>query len=140
MTRIYHTWDKWECYRAGFFEDKPPKGMTRPDAVDAYATFLRDGARFADAAARVIAEWPMSCEHNLTNENMNRLAWIGQASMCLATGIPAAFRGGFNRLTEQAQYDADQVALRALNTWLERRGDAHMMRADAQSKTLAELY
>jgi len=22
MTRIYHTWDKWECYPAGFYDNK----------------------------------------------------------------------------------------------------------------------
>ena len=43
MERIYHTWDKWECYPAGFYETKPPqKDMTIDDCKQAYADFLRD--------------------------------------------------------------------------------------------------
>ena len=29
---------------------------------------------------RVISEWKYSCEHNLTNESLNRIAYIGQAA------------------------------------------------------------
>ena len=49
---------------------------------------------------------------------MNRIAWLGQAAMCIATGIPSTFRGGFNQLTPEEQEQANQAALKALNEWL----------------------
>lgn len=140
MTRIYHTWDKWECFPAGFFDTKPPKGMTEIECEEKYRDFLRDDDLFAKCIWRVFAEWPHSCEHNLTNESMNRIAWIGQAAMCIHTGVPARFRAGYHRLTEEQRYRADQTALKHLNIWREARQDNQLMLADAQSKTEANLY
>lgn len=140
MDRIYHTWDKWECFPAGFFETKPPKGMTDFECEQQYRDFLRDDAKFRKAIMRVFAEWPHSCEHNLSNESMNRVAWIGQSAMCIETGIPSRFRAGYHLLTEDERYRADQTALEHMNLWLEARKENQLMLADAQSKTEANLY
>lgn len=118
VSRIYHTWDKWECYRAGFFNDAPPSGMTKEDCEQAYKAFLSDLDLFKKYALLVISEWTYSCEHNLTNESMNRIAWIGQAAMCRYNGISSVYRGGFNLLSEEAQQKANDVALDVLNQWL----------------------
>lgn len=139
MTRVFHTWDKWECYPAGFYENKAP-GMSDDEAVLAYADFLRDSERFRAAARRVLKEWPNSTEHYLTNENMNRLAWIGQAAMCIETGVPAGFRTGFHRLSEAEQEKADAVALDVLNEWLVSVGEPTLTMDDARSRTKANLY
>lgn len=138
MKRIYHTWDKWECYPAGFYETRGP--MDDEQCRDAYAEFLRDIPRFQFALARVLCEWPNSCEHYLSNESMNRIAWLGQASMCIATGVPAQFRGGFNRLSEEEQLRANETALDALNVWLSLRGEPTLTLETAKSKTEANLY
>lgn len=37
---------------------------------------------------KVLVLWPNSCEHNLTNMSMNRVAWIGQSACCLYAQIP----------------------------------------------------
>lgn len=140
MKRIYHTWDKWECYPAGFYENQAPNGMTPREAVDAYAAFLRDIPRFELALERVVTEWKNSCEHYLSNENMNRIAWLGQASMCIATGVPACFRGGFNLLSDDEQLAANAAALKWLNVWLERRGEPTLTMDQAASKTQMDLY
>ena len=119
--RIYHTWDKWECYPAGFYE--PGKeGMDDQPCREAYKEFLSDPIRFRSALKRVILEWPNSCEHYLTNEGMNRIAWLGQASACIDMGIPSKYRSGYFLLSEQQQKDADLIALEYLNEWLKSRG------------------
>jgi hypothetical protein len=140
MNRIYHTWDKWECYHAGFYESRATADLTGEQCEEIYTGLLRDLPQFWGALQRVITEWKFSCEHYLTNENMNRIAWLGQASLCIAKGIPSCFRGGFNRLTPDEQYAANQMALKALNQWLMAREDQQLMFADAQSKTKADLY
>lgn len=141
MERVYHTWDKWECYPAGFYEDHPPVGMTPQEAVRAYRDFLRDTPRFEAALARVLAEWPTSCEHYLSNVNMNRIAWLGQAAMCIATRVPSCFRGGFNLLTKTEQRIANETALAALNRWLIARGEPTIPTvAAAKSRTEMNLY
>lgn len=141
MKRIYHTWDEWECYPAGFYENHPLSGPVDDDeARDMYAAFLSDEDQFRAALQRVLAEWPNSCEHYLSNERMNRIAWLGQASACIALGLPARFKGGFNRLDEAQQEAANQVALDALNQWLTARGEPALTMEEAASKTQMDLY
>lgn len=140
MKRIFHTWDKWECYPAGFYNDVPPRGMTAQEATESYMYFLRDLPRFERALQRVLDEWPRSCEHYLSNENMNRIAWLGQASMCIEAGVPACYRGGFNLLTKDEQALADAMALKYLNKWLESKGEPAHSIETAKSKTEANLY
>ena len=117
MTRIYHTWEKWECYPAGLYETGV-SDMTATEAQELYAKILCDSKRFEKALRRVIAEWPKSCEHYLTNEAMNRIAWLGQASACVDSKLPRCYRGGFNLLSEKEQDTANKLALRYLNVWL----------------------
>lgn len=142
MKRIYHTWDKWECYPAGFYEDKSIKfpDQSKEQLEKRYAAFLSDTNAFWTALERVISEWTNSCQHYLTNQNMNRIAWLGQASACLALGLPSAFRGGFHLMTKEQQKTADMVAFTALNVWLLKNGYSPVSFEDCQSKTEANLY
>jgi len=138
--RILHTWDNWECYPAGFYRDKPPSGLTAQDCEEAYRDFLADIPQFDVGLQRVLAEWVNSCEHYLTNEKMNRIAWLGQAAMCIETGIPARFCGGYNLLTDEEKHAADAKALEYLNKWLIEHGREPLDMEAAQSKTVANLY
>lgn len=141
MERIYHTWDRWECYRAGFFEVNPPEDMTREEAEEVYRAFLADIPEFKRVLARVISEWKCSCEHNLSNENHNRIAWLGQAALAYKYGIPSAFRGGFHRLSEEQQSAANDAALEALNMWVAANTrDMPLTHETAKSKTQMNLY
>lgn len=122
MERIYHTWDKWESFPAGFFNNNPPEGMSKKEAEQLYFELLSDSAEFARVLERIIVEWPYACEHNLTNKTLNRIAWMGQAALAYKYNIPAQFRGGYNLLTKQQQAEADSVALKYINIWMERQG------------------
>lgn len=140
VKRVYHTWDQWECYPAGFYDPKPPRGMTVPECKTAYRNFLADLTRFSKALDRVLAEWPNSSEHYLSNERMNRIAWLGQASMCIETRVSKFFCGGYFLLPEGKREAADLCALEALNKWLATRREAPLTLQEAASKTQADLY
>lgn len=118
LKRIWHHWEKWECYRAGFFNTVPPGNMSEDEARQAYANFLSDTFAFELAMCRVWIEWPHSCEQFLTNPSMNRIAWLGQSAMCIATGVPSVFKGGFRLLSDDAQRQANAIADRYLQTWI----------------------
>ena len=115
--RIYHTWDKWECYPAGFY-DNQKEGKTDEECKEEYRSFLSDLPRFRKALQGVLSEWKNSCEHYLTNEAMNRIAWLGQASACYEMGMPSKYRSGYFLLSDEQQKLADNVALEYLNKWL----------------------
>ena len=115
--RVFHTYDKWECYKAGFY-DTVKKGMTKEQCELEYAKLLSNEDAFRDALEHIISEWENSCEHYLTNKSMNRIAYLGQAALCYAKGIPSTFRGGFHLLSEQQKDRANEIALEYLNKWL----------------------
>lgn len=141
MKRIYHTWDQWECYPAGFYNNKPSnRELTDDDCRSIYADHLRDIPRFRAALQRVILEWKNSCEHYLSNERMNRIAWLGQASLCIEEGIPQRYRGGYMELADEEKLKADQTALEALNSWLFLQGESPVDLEGAGSKAKVNLY
>jgi hypothetical protein len=115
--RKFHTFDKWECYKAGFYAQNF-EGKKQSECEIMYADFLSSNDTFRIALDGVITEWANSCEHYLTNNAMNRIAWLGQAAMCFATGVPSRFCSGFNLLDEQQKNIANNTALEALNKWL----------------------
>lgn len=131
--RIFHTHDKWECHKAGFYNNFPPEGMNKEQCEQAYRTFLADIPRFSAALERIITEWKHSCEHYLTNSAMNRIAWLGQASMCIETGVPSVFRSGFFLLTDDEQNAANNAALIYLNKWLTANGRPEVTLEEAYS-------
>lgn len=130
--RVFHTFDKWECHKAGFYASQKD-GMTADECERAYAAFLSDDAKFRDALGKVTSEWKHSCEHYLTNRAMNRIAWLGQAAMCYATGVPSKFCSGFNLLTQEEQDVANETALEYLNKWLESNGRQTLEMSEAIS-------
>lgn len=117
MIRIYHHWEKWECFRAGMYETVPPPGLSADECRRAYADFLTNDARFSMAMQRVLDEWPNSCDQFLSNEDINRVAWMGQASMCIETGVPCVFRGGFKLLSKKQQDRANALAAEYVKKW-----------------------
>lgn len=135
MKRIYHTWEHWECYPEGFYDTRPPSSdMTDDDCRETYRDLLSDEGRFRSALADVTTRWVHSCEHYLSNERMNRIAWLGQASLCAAHGIPGKYRGGYMLLNPEQRLAADLAALDALNAWLSARGEPPATLASAGSK------
>ncbi len=130
--RVFHTYEKWECYKAGFYATTAPEGLTKADCEFRYKKMLSNIPEFSTALERVITDWKFSCEHYLTNAAMNRVAWLGQASLCWLHGIPSMFRSGFYLLTEEEQQRANEVALYYLNQWLKANG--------REEATLTEAY
>lgn len=115
--RIFHTYDKWECHKAGFYAGKK-EGITKEQGEKMYADFLSNDDKFRAGLDGVISEWKHSCEHYLTNRSMNRIAWLGQAAMCYSEGVPSIYCSGFNLLTEEQQQHANDIAHEYLNKWL----------------------
>lgn len=140
IKRIYHTWDKWECYPKGFYEDKVPSGKTVEEWEEEYRCFLSDDVRFSNALEIVLATWINSCEHYLTNSSMNRIAWLGQAAACEALGLPARFKGGYNLLTDEDKSKANNIALVYLNKWLVANGSSEVDMKGAGAGALVNLY
>lgn len=137
--RIFHTYDKWECYKAGFY-NSTKEGMTKEECEKEYCNFLKNDTLFKKTLNKVITQWKKSCEHYLTNNSMNRIAWLGQASLCYAKGIPSVFRGGFHLLADKEQLKANNIALKYLNKWLVKNGRKKVTLEEAMTDKQMEIY
>lgn len=115
--RVFHTYDKWECYKHNFYGSSK-EGMSKEECLYKYAELLRDTDGFAKALEYIINTWKYSCEHYLTNPSMNRIAWLGQAYLAYKENIPSCMSSGFSLLTPQEQDSANNVALNYLNKYL----------------------
>jgi ParB-like chromosome segregation protein Spo0J len=116
-TRIFHTYEKWECFRYGFY-NSVKDGFSQEQCENEYLTVLSNPNLFSEILTKIISEWKYSCEHYLSNKSMNRIAWLGQAAVCYHSGIPSKFCAGWNLLSEKQKEDANNVALVYLNKWL----------------------
>lgn len=104
------------------YETLPPKGLSAQTATQAYTDFLGDLKRFEKALNRVLTEWPISCEQFLSNLSINRIAWLGQSSMCISTGVPRQFKAGFAGLSGRGQLAANKLASNYLSWWEREKG------------------
>ena len=137
--RVFHTYDKWECYAAGFYATHVD-GVSRADGEQLFAEFLKDDAAFRQSLEHVVGTWKHSCEHYLTNGAMNRLAWLGQVACCHAKGIPSCYRAGWFRLTSEEQAKANATALEYLNQWLVANGREAVSEELAIPDRQSEIY
>lgn len=116
IKRIYHPYDVWEEVRWNMW------GKVESQHKDKYfkqaVIFTGNAEEYGKYMIRVVKEWKYSCEHNLTDLNQNRRAWIGHAACALALGCPEDItRKAWGILSEKQQFDANAVADIAIQMW-----------------------
>jgi hypothetical protein len=116
IERIYKRYEKWECYKHGFYSTTI-NHMTEEVAEKNYMDFFKNLPLFEHCIDEVFRLWPNSCLHFLTNPSVNKIAWIGQASICLYKQIPSKFRYAYKMLEEKDQINADKLAENKIKEW-----------------------
>lgn len=120
-SRIFHTFDKWECHKAGFYKSVKDN-WTHEQCENEFKRILSDQNLFASILEKIIVEWKFSCEHYLTNSSMNRIAWLGQAAVCYESGVPSRYSSAWFDIDEETRNKANSTALNYLNKWLSNNG------------------
>lgn len=86
IQRIYHRYEYWECFKAGFF--KNISGKEKTQYAEKVIELFEDSEKTEIYMKQVFEKWVYSCEHNLSNYSLNRVAWLGQSACCIFAGIP----------------------------------------------------
>jgi hypothetical protein len=116
MKRIYHPYWLWEDHKAGFYENC--SGENKELLVLKGIEMFNCEIKTTENMLRVINEWKYSCEHNLTNESLNKIAYIGQSACCLYSNIPNKVTMEiWNKLEKNVQDRSNKIANDILNIW-----------------------
>lgn len=138
--RIFHTYDKWECHKAGFYSSTK-KDWSHNECKEEFKRILSDQNLFSSILEKVIIEWKNSCEHYLTNTSMNRIAWLGQAAVCFHSGVPSKYSNAWFDIDKETREEANKTALIYLNKWMDKnnRGGIKLKEASSVGRQI-ELY
>ena len=116
MKRVWHPYTAWEEFHAGMW--RRVYGDERARFLSEAIAFTGDHRLYGRWMLKVIAEWPTSCEHNLTDTGSNRRAWIGHAACTLAINCPEdVTRLAWGHLTVEQRSLANRQADIAITEW-----------------------
>lgn len=121
MTRIFHNYNKWEDFHHGMYEeDREGRG----DRVKEAAAILGNPAVCETAMRMVLDRWPIASEVNLSNAEINRRAWMGQAACSIYAGIHEdETREAWGLLTVEQRRVANAIATRLIKSWVKEHDD-----------------
>ena len=75
INQKFHHFSRWEDYKAGFYNRTC---FDEKEHIKKSVSLLSNQEVFYEYAKRVINEWFYSCEQNLTDPSINKIAYIGQ--------------------------------------------------------------
>lgn len=121
MKRIFHHYNLWEDYHAHMY-DESKEG--RKERVQKAAQILGTPEICKEAMQKVIDEWRIATEYNLSNAEINRKAWLGQAACSCYAGVHEdETREAWGIMTEQQRVRANKIAAIIIKKWLSERED-----------------
>jgi len=117
LEQIYHPYNVWEDHKNGFYDNV--SGKNKIEMIKKVVEFFSDPLQVEEIMFRVVDEWFYSCEHNLTNNGMNKIAYIGQASLSYLHKIPSTITmESWSKVPKEFQIEANNIAERAYDRWL----------------------
>lgn len=117
MERIYHPYWLWEDFKSGFYDNI--SGEKKKELSLKVIEMFNNPKTTKEFMLKVVNEWKFSCEHNLTNESMNKIAYLGQGACCLYAGIPNSITmESWSLLTKEVQKESDRIAKEVLEIWI----------------------
>ena len=117
MERIFHPYWLWEDHINGFYETD---NKNKNDKIKSVLKLFSSEYLTRKYMDLVLIEWVYSCEHNLTNPNLNKVAYIGQAACCLFDNVPSLVTMNAWKMVDV--YDrirSDEIANQTINKWIQ---------------------
>lgn len=116
MDRVYHHYLLWEDHKQGFYDNV--SGEKKKYYLKKCVEMFNSEELTYLNMKRVINEWKRSCEHNLTNPSLNKIAYIGQGACCIYCGSPSTVTmESWSLLSEEVKKRSDKIANLLLNEW-----------------------
>jgi len=111
----FHHFSMWEDFRNGLYNSSCER---YDEKVHLSIDLLSDQEEFYIVAVDMFKAWSYSAEQNLTDNSINKKAWIGQASCCFNHKAPDyATIEAWWKLSDETRVKANETALKALKKW-----------------------
>jgi len=122
MKRIYHPYNLWEDYINGMWKkvDKSSEKLMLKKAIE----FTGDYKKYGKAMIDVVNNWKYTLEHNLTDNTINKKAFIGHCAVCYELGIPEYITRERKRRAETGKAPArEKQADNAIKLWFKKQNE-----------------
>jgi hypothetical protein len=114
--RIFHPYTMWEDYKAGFYDNC--SGDKKTEVLQRSIDMFNSMDLTKKNMNLVIETWKYSCEQNLTNPSMNKIAYIGQGACCIYGGVPATITmEAWSHLTDEVKDRSNELAKEVITKW-----------------------
>lgn len=116
MKRIFKKYTEWEDYKNGMYE---MYNSEDEDLIRKSVTLLTNEDLFLETCKNVVKEWSVTTLVHLTNNTINKKAWIGQASCSYLYNVPELLtRVAWGKLTKEQQKNANNIAELVINSYI----------------------
>lgn len=116
MKQIFHHYEKWEDWKCGFYDSM--FGKEKQCALEIVVDVFSDSQLTNELMQNVIDKWKYSCEQNLSNSSMNKIAWLGQACLSLEFNIPQTITmSAWENVPENFKEQANKIASDIIEKW-----------------------
>lgn len=116
LKRIYHPYWLWEDYKYGFYNNV--SGDEKNRLIQKSVDMFNSKKLTKEFMYRVVNEWRYSCEHNLTNESLNRIAYIGQSACCIFANVPSSLTmEAWSLLDDETKQRSNELAKEVIEHW-----------------------
>lgn len=116
MKRLFKKYTEWEDYKNGMYEMYKTEDE---DLIRKSVYLLTNSVLFLEACKLVVKDWKITTSVHLTNNTINKKAWIGQASCNYLYKVPELLtRVAWGKLTKEQQETANNIAETVINSYL----------------------
>lgn len=122
MKQIFHHYTEWEDFQSGMYN--PPclasieTGITSEERMEKVVELFSDKELCYEYMSKVVHEWKIAAEQNLTNPIVNRRAWIGQCACFMYAGVhDEETRKAWCMMEQRIQIQANKIAEKVIREW-----------------------
>jgi len=124
--QIFHHYEMWEDWKHGFYDNC--SGEEANKKAQLVKEMFNSEALTRQYMTKVINEWIYSCEHNFTNNSMNKIAYLGQAACCLYGGVPNLITmNTWKYLDQEVRLRSDDIASQIILKWIQKKKSENIL-------------
>lgn len=116
MKKIYNPFYKWEDFNNGFFNNRKEE-----EYILKALELLSSPQLFEEVGVKMIDQWTFCIDENLTNSNLNKIAYLGQASCNFKYGCTSLeVKEAWKKLETEQKNKANNVAKKLITYYNEK--------------------